>query len=219
MTAALLAASCGSAEPQAKYAPGFERSAHRVSVLGVFRDGRMDEAAWKEFEAPVGNLLGAGPCAAAFGDHLRRDAPALFSALDEQARQDGVTPDLLDGFASHTAADLVLVIYLYGQPASTDRHPSGNAQALSPNAPTATVGGRRSGRRGRGSGQPPPEAASEDAPGFEVGLSLFAPNRHEFVAEVELKSPGATVNEAAQRVAQKLGELIPGSSCAAWSWK
>jgi hypothetical protein len=50
-----------------KYAPGFAPAGHKVSVLGIYKDGRMDSEAWGSLGPKIGGALGGRACDAAYG--------------------------------------------------------------------------------------------------------------------------------------------------------
>src|SRR5262249_16039447 len=55
---ALALSACAAQEPDVKYAAGYVPGRHAVALLGVFRDGRLDETAWDELEPKLSEPLG-----------------------------------------------------------------------------------------------------------------------------------------------------------------
>jgi hypothetical protein len=208
---------CAGEQPEIKYARGYVRGPHRVSVLGVFKDGRMDTAAWDQLGPKVADALD-GPCEPGYGEHLRSAEPRLFQSIEEQAEQDGVTPTLLDQLAGRTDAELILVLYEYGAPP----RPAGSSSAAAPKPPapasTPSLRGRGRGSRGgrRAGGGSPPRGAAPEAD-FELAASLFDVNEHAFVAEVDVKK-AKTADAAIDQLVNSFDSLLSGSSCAIFDW-
>lgn len=206
-------ASCAGEQPEIKYARSYVRGPHKVSVLGVYKDGRMDAAAWNELAPKVADALD-GACEAGYGDRMRTTEPKLFKSIEEQAEQNGITPALLDQLAPRTDAELILVLYEFG---SAARPVSSGAAPAQPPPSTAPVHGRGRGRGRRGVAGSPDHEVPRDGD-FELAASLFDVREHEFVAEVDVKkakTPAAAVNQ----LADSFDSLLSGSSCATFDWE
>src|SRR5580698_8128873 len=78
----------------AKVASDLASTKHAASVLGVFRDGRMSINGWEVLAPYVEPVLGAGRCDVGY-DALVSSNAALASAIDEYARANGPTDELL----------------------------------------------------------------------------------------------------------------------------
>ncbi|HEY3593230.1 MAG TPA: hypothetical protein VGL13_05130 [Polyangiaceae bacterium] len=204
-------ASCGGEQPDVKYARGYVPGPHRVSILGVFKDGRMDAGAWTALAPKLNDEL-EGPCQAGYDDRLRKTDAKLFATIDEQTEQEGVTPSLLDKLAPRTDAELILVVYEYGTPmVAADPNTAPKAQT----PPTASTSGHH-GRRGHH----PPGAPDADHPheaGVELAASLFDVREHAFVAEVDVKR-AKTADAAADQLAKSFESVLSGSTCASFDW-
>src|SRR5580693_3573386 len=79
-----------------KMAPGFTPNHDSVSVLGVFRDGRMSSDAWTPIGPPLSTALGevGDLCEVAYGDRLQQERPELFTFLEEDTRMNGITEEI-----------------------------------------------------------------------------------------------------------------------------
>src|ERR1700733_13741034 len=95
---ALGTASCADdATVNVKYAHGYQPGPASVSVFGVFRDGRMSVDTWSALATPVSTALGAlvDRCEPAYGERLQHENEELFSSLDDDTRNNGITEDML----------------------------------------------------------------------------------------------------------------------------
>src|SRR5207244_3335524 len=118
-------------------------------------------------------------CEVAYGDKLLTTAPGLSSAVDDYARANGVTDDLLDRLAPMAKGDTIMILTIAGRPPQ----PIGDkgAQVSSP-APSQPM---MRGRRGLAGGMP--SGSSETLPRtdnnvFEMSASLFSIRLHRSVA-------------------------------------
>jgi hypothetical protein len=194
------------------YAPGFVKESRAVSVLGVFRDGRMSPEAWDELGPRVSRALRSQGCATAVSAGLRAERAAVFAAIDDAARAEGVTDELLDKLAPAAASDLVLVVTVAGHPPTVTGGTSHAAQS----APALTGTGRGGGGRRRGS----PSGgrhAEPDTDAFELSASVFSKREHASVARVSMVYTGPSESEAVGLFAERLAASLPGVTCAAWS--
>jgi len=208
---------CAGEQPEIKYAPSYVRGPHKVSVLGVYKDGRMDTAAWNQLAPKVADALD-GACEAGYGERMRTTEPKLFQRIQEQAEQEGITPTLLDQLAPRTEAELILVLYEYGsppQPASSSS--AAPAKQAPPPASAGSYHGRGRGRGRRSVAGAPDHEAPHDGD-FELAASLFDVQQHVFVAEVDVKK-AKTADAAVNQLTDSFDSLLGGSSCAAFDWE
>ena len=54
---------------------------------------------------------------------------------------------------------------------------------------------------------------------LEVSVSFYSVSQKRAVGLVALQYEGTSMDDALQRMAQKLGLSLPGAKCAAWDWK
>jgi len=211
----VLAASCGSEEAQftTRFASDFPQSSHaKLSVFGVFRDGRMNSEAWDEFGPKLTTALRAAPCEVAYSNELISSDGALSAAVDDYARANGVTDDLLGAFAPKAQGDSILLITIAGHPP----RPLGDAGAPTRSAP-AQQPMRGGGRRGMGGSTPSMDPrAGTDRSEFDISASVFSIAQSHSVALVSMSYSGRSVDEAVNKFAQKLGETLPGAACVGW---
>src|SRR5260221_8231220 len=146
----LMVASCADEKTHfdVRYAPGFERRGVSLSVLGVFKDGRLNPEAWDEVLPKLSPALGSNPCPAAFGPALFRTNAAFAEAVDDYTMANGMTDELLDEFAPAAKGDLILTLVTAG--ASTLAGDAGPPPSSTPQPPPQmrARGGRGRGRRG-----------------------------------------------------------------------
>jgi hypothetical protein len=197
------------------YAPGFAKEGAKVAVFGVFRDGRMSPEAWDEFGPRLSAALHGNICDVAVGANLRARDPAVFAAVDDVARADGITDDLLDKFAPSAGGDAILVVTVAGRVSKPKESP-GSAGAPMPALATGGRGGRGGGR----SGGPHPAGGGHnhraEVDVFEMTASVFSKREHKSVAMVSMAYTGPSESEAIAAFADKLGSALPGATCASW---
>jgi hypothetical protein len=220
----LLAAGCRyDAVYATTFAPDFSPPHHVVSVLGVYKDGKMSSEAWDAIGERVSRSLGAARCEAAYASSASSPNHALWSAVDEYTLANGPTDDLLAKIAPAARGDLVLVVVVAGklpappakikvQDANQNRQSPGN---LGPGAPGAGGPGltRNSGPMFR----PPAPPARVDE--LDLSASLFSVPKAASVALVALQYSGQSVDEAIDGFTAKLASALPGATCTGWDWE
>src|SRR4051794_37321988 len=113
---ALGAASCEEgAQFNVKYAPGFAEGRTTISVFGVFREGRMNPETWAQIGGPLSASFGEARCDVAYGEALQRADPELFAALDEEARSNGITDELLARVARDAVGEVIMIVSVHGR--------------------------------------------------------------------------------------------------------
>ena len=220
----LLAAGCRHEAVYATtFAPDFSPRNHVVSVLGVYKDGKMSSEAWGAIAARVSRSLGAASCEAAYTSSPTSPNHALWSAVDEYTLANGPTDDLLAKIAPAARGDLVLVVIVAGklpappakiniQDANQNRQSPGNL------GPTQGMGGgaglsRNSGPTFR-TPAPPPAVDQLD-----LSASLFSVPKAASVARVALQYSGESVDEAIAGFTARLAGALPGATCTGWNWE
>src|SRR5262249_50218476 len=108
-----LACGCGGGvQVEAKHAADF-RPSGTMSVLGIFRDGRMSADSWNELGDAI---LPRSGCEPGYNDEFVRANSSLAGAIDDYVRANGVTDGLLDQLAPLAEADAILVLSVAGHP-------------------------------------------------------------------------------------------------------
>jgi hypothetical protein len=221
-----VAVSCSEDEAQfqVRFAPDFAKSQTRVSILGVFRDGRMNAETWDEIgprlSAPFAAAGGTASCPIAFDKDFLSKKEELAGAIDDVARADGVTDDLLDKLAPAASGDDVLVFTVAGRPTSQswDGGAGGGAAPMGP--PNSTPGGGMRGSRGArgmgGGGMGPMRQPDKNV--FELTASLYSAKDHRAVGLVAMRYTGSSGPEALSKFVAKLREQLPAASCTGWHW-
>lgn len=219
-SAGVLAGCSDSAQFTTRYAPTFTRGAHAISLLGVYKDGRMNSEAWEQIGPGLSaSLGGSGKCAPGY-DALVTANPELSSAIDDDARANGVGDELLDQLGPAATGDLILVVTIAGQVVAKGQDlPDTSAVA---GGPPTTMGSKYRGTSSMGSRGPTgamhrPHALADGA-AFELSASLFSVRDHRSVAMIAMGYSGPSVDDAVSKLAAKLGAEIPGSTCASWNW-
>lgn len=214
-----VAAACGPADArvQTKLASDFAPARHAVSVLGVYKDGQMSADAWETMAAKLSQSLGATECAAGYSDELRSTSSALTSAIDDYARANGPTDELLSQLAPAARGDLIVVFTFAGKlpvvkkdSVATNSGPPGVGQSGAGGAGGAG-GGRRT-RRG------PASFGPADPNQLDISATLFSVAQGRSVGLVEMQYAGASVDEALAQFAAQLAQALPQARCEGWDW-
>jgi hypothetical protein len=214
-----LACDEGDARFTTKFASDFTPARHTVSVLGVYRDGRMSSDGWQAFAPRVAPALGGAHCDVGY-DLLASANGALADAIDEYTRADGPTDDLLAQLAPAAKGDLVLVLTFAGK---LPQHVSDAGAPGRASAPSATPG--RSGGRMRGMGGGGRMRGSSMSQGpadtnlLDISASVFSVAKTRSVALVAMQYSGKSVDDAIAKFAAKIAESLPGVACVGWNWE
>ena len=215
----LATASCADeATVNVKYVEGYRPARASLSVLGVFRDGRMSAESWAPIGTPLAAALGVGEaCEPAFGERLLRENEELFTSIDQEVRESGVTEDLLARLAPRAQGDFILTITVHGsvgqQGTTTEHHPaSGRTPAM---APPMRGGSASRGPRGGNYRESPMRGAAIKP--LELSASLYSIKKHAPVARLQMSYTGTSTEEALKRFTTEIGAMAPGSACRGWS--
>ena len=133
----------------------------------------MSSDAWDTVAPPVSRSLGASRCVAAYSEALLASNGALSSAIDDYARSNGPTDELLSQVASAAKGELVLVMTIAGKlPVKQSNGLQGDG------SPAPSIGG---GSRGAGMGGPGPGgrmrrpmAGASDTNELDISASLYS---------------------------------------------
>ena len=192
-------------------APGFAPSGHAVSVLGVYKDGQMSSGAWDAIEPRLSRALGASRCAAGYTDALSSTHNAIATAIEDYARSEGPSDELLGRLAPAAGGDLIMVVTIAGRLPSHESEKDEVQHA----SPSMGPGGGRNGMGGAGPTHAPQPVSTDE---LDLSTTLFSVSEKKAVAVVSERYLGTSVDEAVLNLAAKLTESLPGASCAAWNW-
>jgi hypothetical protein len=208
-----IGAGCADASPQVRVGTSADFSPPArptVSVFGVFHDGRMSTDSWAPLSGAVSSALGKSSCAVGWGAGLRQAEPELAQWVDDSARDNGVTDEMLGRVSTRAQGDFVMTLMVYKHmPRSRAGDPAARARARA-GPPVA---------RRRGYGRRPrlgPEEPEDRV--FELSASLYSVRGRRMVAEIDLRYAGDDLDEAMKAFATKLRGLLPGASCVGWKW-
>jgi hypothetical protein len=220
LLAALAAASCGdeAVEFDVKSPAPAAGDRPTISLLGVFRDGRMSPESLPKFAPPLGTTLGASACDPAFGDALAQQSPELYASVDEDTKADGVTEEIIDKLAPAAAGDLILTFSVHGRVGPTTPAPKGSQPQAA--APAASQPMGRGGGRGRGMGSAqasPPKALAKNE--LDISASFFSVHLHHAVGKVSMRYMGPSLEDAVGKFMTKLGTVVPGYTCRGWHFE
>jgi hypothetical protein len=214
LSVVVLVAACeqGDARFQSQFASDFAPARRSVSVLGLYQDGRMSPEGWAALAPYMSAALGSTACDVAYDGLLSSDA-TLAGAIDDYARENGPTDDLLGQLAPAAKGDTILVVTASGKVRVT-------ADGGAPSAPRASpIGGRKRGRRGGGPTSGPSRPGdAQDVDAFELAASLYSVAQHTSVALISMEYTGASVADAMTQFAARLGQALPQMRCDGWNW-
>jgi hypothetical protein len=215
----VLASACSDdAQFTTRFASDFAPGGHRVSVLGVFKDGRMDAEAWETLGPQLSAPFGA-TCATAYGS-LVTGNPNLSAAVDDYVRANGPGDELLDQLAPAASGDVILVFTVAGHVAPKTA-PTPDPNTLNQGAAPSMGSGKYRGTRPGGSmgGSRGMRAVPAGPAAFEISASLFSVSQHKSVGMVSMAYDGPSADDALQRMKAKLTATFPGATCGGWDWK
>ncbi len=207
---ALFLSACGEASARfdVKHEPDFPPSKPTVSVFGVFRNGRLDAEVSGQVGPRLAAALGQRSCGVAYGGVLSREDPEFTATLEEHAQTDGVTDELLEKVAPLAGGELILVLSMQGE---------AKVRSLSVAEINGNTGPQASMR-----GAPmrrayvPSRMRGLSAPGLAVKATLYSVKQRRSVARVTMSYDGPTMDDAINRLAAELGQVLPGASCQPW---
>jgi hypothetical protein len=183
-----------------------------VSVFGVYKDGQLSSEAWSELRPGFEPLLGQRGCEVALGDPLA--GPALSAAVEDYARTNGPTEDLLAQLAPAAGGDLILVLVEAGSlPPQEEKATVANTVAQGP-SPTATHGAA-----GLAAYAPKKHSGGESHDVLQLSASLFSIAQGRSVASIDMQYSGDSVVEAESEFAARVGQLLPAATCKGWDWR
>jgi len=191
---------------ETKLAHDFRPAHHTVSVLGVYKDGRMALGAWESLSTYFAPAFGPKACPAGF-DELVNANQDLANAIDAYARDEGPSGKLLAQIAPAAQGDLILVVTYAGQiPAKTDEDPRAAAAPVN-----NSMGTKRHQRRNAGAA----ESARRDDQ-LDISASFFSVQQNRPVAIVSMAYTGDTVKDAMTRFGAEVARGLPDLKCAGW---
>jgi hypothetical protein len=196
-------AACSKADMTVKYAAGFDPGRHKVSVFGVYKDGRMNSEAWGGIAARISNALGHTACEAGYGTPAFPADHDATAAIDEYTSSNGPTDDLLGQIAPAASGDLVMVVTVAGRlPIPVKIHVQDQQQTS-----RATARGPLRGHRDK----------DVDLNELQLTAQIFSVAESKTVALVNLDYKGESMDEAWDKFAAQVSESLAGSRCAGWN--
>jgi hypothetical protein len=195
----------------AKFASNFTPSGHTVSVFGVYKDGQMSSEAWDALRPRLEPLLGGRECDAARSGPAASDDP-LFTAVDDYARTNGPTDDLLAQLAPAAQGDLILVLVEAGS-----LPPAEKVSVVDSPAPAGPSPNAAKGTNGLGMYAPKKRTGPEPDV-LQLSASLFSVAQGRAVALFDMRYAGDSIAEAEREFTTRVGRLLPATTCKGWDW-
>lgn len=208
---ALALLSCASGPPPVvRTDPAFRAGAHRVGVVGLFRNGRLEQSTWEVIASRVARPLGGVDCASAFSRAMREAEPETYASFDRRIKDEGLSDEALAILVPYTDAELLLIV--------DARDPQKRAPRER-KAPTDLPGRPvRSGyARSATNRSDPDKAPLSTGTGYSLTASLYSVALHKLVARIDTHD-AVTLQGAADELAENMAPLVRGSSCSRWKW-
>jgi hypothetical protein len=196
--------------------------------------------AWDDFGAGLSVPFSQETCPAAYTKKLASTNPELTSAVDESAKENGVSDELLERFAPLAEGDTIMTISLTGQPSRSAvdagagktskpalaRSPSGQGNPGGPNGGPVTGrgmgrGGGGFGRGGMGGRGMRPTSSEHPKPArdaWEISATLYSVPLHRSVGEIGMTYSGQDLEAALRAFVGRLGAEMPNVPCRGWNW-
>jgi hypothetical protein len=200
----------GGADFTTKVASDFAPARHTVSVLGVYQDGRMSLGSWDTLGPYLTRALGPTQCAVGY-DALASSNQDLANAIDEYARDEGPTGNLLTQLAPAALGDLILVVTFAG------KLPTRKAGEAGPPTGAPVQNGMTTTRR-RGRGHAAAATEARDPNQLDISASLFSVAKNRPVALVGMQYHGESVADALTRFGAELAKAVPELKCTGWNF-
>jgi hypothetical protein len=191
-----------------RLASDFAPAHHTVSVLGVYKDGRMALGSWDTLGPYFRRALGTAPCSIYY-DALVSSNQDLANAIDEYARDEGPTGNLLTQIAPAAQGDLILVVSFSGKLPDQKRRDA-------PPPTAAPVQNNMATQRRRRHHDAEGENVRDDNY-LDISASLFSVARKKAVALISMKYRGESIADALGRFATELANALPEARCSGWN--
>lgn len=176
-----------------------------LSVVGVYRDGRMSPGTWAEIGPKLFAPLHLTDCDAGFSLQLERDDPDGAAAIDHAARTIGVNDQVLEQMAPAATGDVLFVVRISGKLPAPPRD-----QVNAPGSGVMTRGTRQNPR------SPVPDI-EPDGERLEITGSLYSVAERRTIAAVTLSYGGDSVDDALRRLGERLATIAPAARCGGWN--
>jgi hypothetical protein len=214
----LLTAACAHETARVAMAPGLREARPTISIVGIYREGRLSSESWDLIGPAVSPALGSPMCDAGYTDALRAKAPALYDAIDDAARREGLTGDVYEKLAPGAKGELLMVVQFYGAPPAPAQR-SGRAGAPRPGtSPGSSPLRGRHGMSNAGIGGHAPDTFRGETPNVQLAASLYSIKERRIVGQIELEMEGRDSDEALHAFVERLGDELKGARCAGWRW-
>jgi hypothetical protein len=142
----------------------------------------------------------------AFSDALRNADLDLYTQLDEDVAENGITDEMLAKIAPRTDAELLVTISVHGKVEQARTPAVGEDPTLPGHRPGAGGGARRQRHGGK----------TVTFAGIEMSASLFSVKKQQSVGRITVRYAGTNLEEAIGQFAAKVGEELAGSTCRDW---
>jgi len=226
--AALLVACEGSdAQFATRIDPALGATRHAVSVLGAYQDGRPSSEAWDLVAPSLTSALRSSRCELGYNTLVASSDPRA-DLIEEHARGDRSTEELVANVGPGAQGDLILVVQVDGNLPDRERVASkmrgGGGRSAAPQSLGGHTSGRLGGMPGRGSlatttsFEGAGDSALLDRSMLGITASFFSVRDGRVVASVSMDYTGARAEEASEKFAAKLVRSLPEMTCVGWRW-
>lgn len=188
-----------------KYASDFKPVPTSASIFGVLHDGLMREDGAAVLGARIFRAFRRDACEIAYDVTLSRSNPEMFAFLDRQARDNGISDDLLQNVAAHAKGEVIVAFQMFGRPPRRSEETGAAKPVL------LAHGGDMGGP------SPYPRSTHKEPDTFELSAAFFSVRLHHTVAVIRMEYSGSSVDDAMTKLSDKLVLTFPEVTCVGWS--
>ena len=174
----------------------------------------MSSDAWLTMSPKLSPSLGAGECASGYSEALQSANGPLTSAIDDYARSNGPTDDLLAQIAPAARGDLIVVFTFAGKLPSPKPKSTVATNSGPPGVGQSRGGAMGAGRRASNTRTFAPPDPNE----LDISATLFSVAQGRSVGQVAMQYAGASVDDAIAKFAAQLANALPQARCDGWDW-
>lgn len=211
----------GGTQFNVQYANGYAPSTGSVSVFGVFENGRLSPEAWHDLGALLSSSLGGRQCESLWTEAFRVNHTALANAVEDYARDDGISDKLLHEMSPMARGTSILSFTVHGSLASA-KPAEGDKKGASPNRPApvrppSQTSMARGGLGNTGWSTPSLRNSPDDATSYDISAVLYSVPQRRSVVLLSMTHQGSELNEALEKFAAKMREALGNRTCIGWN--
>ena len=222
IAAALLQLGCADQDVQfdIKYAKDAKLDRVTVSVFGVFQDGRLSIESWEQLGPVISAPFGVKSCETVYTTHMLNSTPKLAAAVDDYAKDNGISDELLAEFVPMARGQLIMALTIVGHSMMSRAGETQSKPAKKSGGGGVGLGmrGMGGGRRGRQMSAPAAETSSDERnQPIYISAEFYSVAQHKPMATVSMKYTGKNGDEALDKFVARLRREFPAAQCNGWT--